>query len=47
MTSKIKKCQVCRQYTLKQVHCEKETNPAGYKFVKVNLKKDSNPSLIV
>ncbi len=31
---KLKKCQVCGNYTLKQEHCEKETKQSGYKFIK-------------
>lgn len=36
--NKLKKCQVCKSYTMKSEHCEKETKDAGYKFIKV--KKD-------
>jgi len=30
----IKKCQVCKKYTLKSEHCSKKTLDAGYKYVK-------------
>ena len=39
--NKLKKCQVCGSYTLRQQHCGKETKQAGYKFVKVKTEKES------
>ncbi|MBM3233759.1 hypothetical protein FJZ19_01560 [Candidatus Pacearchaeota archaeon] len=36
---KLKKCQVCGNYTLKSSHCGKETKNAHYKYIKINLKK--------
>lgn len=31
----LKKCVVCKEYTLKDKHCDKETKSAHYKFIKV------------
>ena len=36
---KLKICQVCKKYTMKDQHCNKETKQAGYKFVKVKSEK--------
>ncbi len=36
---KLKKCLVCRKYTLKKEHCHKKTIDAGYKFVRIKLAK--------
>ena len=41
---KIKKCQICKKYTLKSSHCNKKTKQVGYKFIKTfkNI-KNKNP----
>lgn len=39
---KMKKCLVCREYTLKSEHCNKKTEDAGYKFIRV--KKEATTS---
>jgi len=32
---RLRKCEVCKKYTLKQEHCKLPTKQAGYKFIKV------------
>lgn len=32
---KLKKCQICNQYTLKSEHCQSPTKDAHYKFIKI------------
>lgn len=36
---KLKKCEKCDNYTLKDKHCNKKTKLAGYKYIKVRSKK--------
>lgn len=31
---KLKKCKVCKSYTLKSEHCKEKTIQAGYKYIK-------------
>lgn len=40
--SKLKICQVCKKYTLKDKHCKKPTKQAGYKFIKVKSIKENS-----
>lgn len=42
MTTKLKICQVCKAYTLKNTHCNKPTLNAHYKFIKVTVKPNNN-----
>jgi rRNA maturation protein Nop10 len=42
MTSKLKKCQVCNSYTLKESHCNKPTKDAHYKFIKIRDVKEQS-----
>ncbi|MBU3913645.1 MAG: hypothetical protein KKB21_03750 [Nanoarchaeota archaeon] len=35
---KMKKCSVCKKYTLKEICCKKPVISAHYKFIKVQLK---------
>ncbi len=30
---KLRRCKVCKRYTLKKEHCKKKTEEAGYKFI--------------
>lgn len=36
----LKKCQKCKEYTLKDEHCKEKTKEAGYKHVKLKLVKE-------
>lgn len=32
---KLKKCKICKKYTLQEKHCSQPTINAGYKFIKI------------
>lgn len=34
---KLKKCQKCKNYTMKNEHCNEKTKEAGYKYLKLKL----------
>lgn len=40
---KLRKCQKCGKYTLKQEHCNKPTKQAGYKFIKSKTTLPASP----
>jgi rRNA maturation protein Nop10 len=33
--TKLKKCEICKSYTLKNEHCKTQTKDAHYKFIKI------------
>lgn len=39
---KLKKCLVCKNYTLKSEHCDKETKDAHYKYIRVKSESLNN-----
>jgi len=37
---KLKKCSICKAYTLKEEHCKEKTKDAHYKFIKIRDVKE-------
>jgi rRNA maturation protein Nop10 len=37
--NRLKKCQKCKEYTLKEEHCNQATKEAGYKYIKLRNAK--------
>ena len=33
--NKLRKCSICKKYTLNKIHCNQETKETSYKFLKI------------
>ncbi len=41
--NRVKQCQKCKNYTLKEEHCGEKTKETGYKYIKLrNAKTESS-----